>query len=121
MNAKSVTARRFLGQLYASQGQVTEALEQWKEALALDPDNIPTLIGYGVYLANLRPGTDALEFVRKAYELDPDDPDAIDAYARVAYLEGHLGEARKIIQKGGDYFKGNPSFEKHRAMVLSGR
>jgi len=121
LNAKSVTARRFLAQLYASQGQVTEALEQWKEALALDPNNIPTLIGYGVYLASLRPGTEALEFVRKAYGLDPDDPDVIDAYARVAYLEGHLGDARKIIQKGGDYFKGNPSFEKHREMVLNGR
>ncbi len=118
MNARSVMAHRFLAQLYGSQGQVTKALEQWKEALALDPNSVPTLIGYGVYLAKLWPSTDALEYVRRAYRLDPDDPDVIDSYARVAYLNGHLEEAQKIVQKGGDYYKGNPSFEKLREIVL---
>ncbi len=120
MNARIVPAHRFLAEIYESQGQVAKALEQWDAALALDPNSVPTLLEYGIYLAKLRPGTDALGYARKAYRLDPDDPDVIDGYARVAYLEGNIEEARRIVQKGGDYFKGRPAYEKLRDAVLGG-
>ncbi len=120
MNARAIPAHRFLAEIYGSQGQVAKSLEEWNEALALDPNSVPTLVEYGVYLAGLRPGAEALEYVRKAYRLDPDDPDVIDGYARVAYLNGNIEEARKIVQKGGGYFKVNPAFGKLREAVLGG-
>jgi spermidine synthase len=120
MNARIIPAHRFLAEIYASQGQIAKALEQWKDAYALDPNSVLTLIGYGVYLAKLQPSPDALEYVRKAYRLAPDDPDVIDSYVRVAYLVGNIDEARKIVRKGGDYFKGNSAFEKRREAILGG-
>jgi tetratricopeptide (TPR) repeat protein len=118
-NSKLAPPRRLLASIYASRGKVEQALEQWKEALALDPDDVPTLVGYGMYLSNVRSASEALEYVRKAYRLDPGDPNVIDAYARVEYLNGDIKEAKRIVLRGGNYYKGNPYFESLRAEILS--
>ena len=120
-NSKLAPPRRLLASIYASRGQVEQALEQWKEALALDPDDVPTLVGYGTYLANVGPASEALEYVRKAYRLDPEDANVIDGYARVEYLNGDLKEAKRIVLKGGNYYKGNAYFESLRAELLGGK
>jgi Flp pilus assembly protein TadD len=119
MNPRLVPARRFLASLYALRGQGEPAAEQWKEALAIDPNDVPSLVGYGVFLAEQHPSAEAIEYLRRADRLDPGDPDVIDGYARVEYLNGNLSEARRIILKGGDYYKGNRDFEEFRAAVLS--
>ncbi|HSQ78178.1 MAG TPA: fused MFS/spermidine synthase, partial [Nitrospirota bacterium] len=59
MNPRLVPARRMLASIYASRGQVEKSSEQWKEALALDPNDVPTLVGYGVFLAWQRSGAEA--------------------------------------------------------------
>jgi spermidine synthase len=120
MNAKVVPVRRILASIYASRGQVEQAMVQWKEALALDRNDIPTLVGYGTFLLNQRPADEALDYLRKAYQLDPEDPDVIDGYARVEYLSGNISAARRIVRKGGDYYKSNPNFEQRRTAILSG-
>lgn len=76
MNGKLVYLRRILASIYASRGQSEQAVAQWKASLALSPNDVPTLVDYGVYLAYLQSGSDALDCVRKAYRLDPEDPDA---------------------------------------------
>ncbi len=119
MNPRLIPARRMLASIYASRGQIEKAGEQWKEALALDPNDVPTLVGYGVFLAGQRP-IEALEYVQKAYQRDTEDPDVIDGYARVEYLSGNRSEARRIVLKGGRYYEGNPFFEQFRALVLGG-
>jgi spermidine synthase len=115
-----VPARRLLASIYASRGQVDKAMEQWKDALELDSNDVPTLLSYAVFLAELRPEgyAGAVQYIQKAYQLDPDDPDVIDGYARVAYLSGNLRKARCIVRKGGNYYKGNPIFEQLRAAIL---
>ncbi len=120
LNPRFVPALRALASLSAERGQVSEATEEWKEALALDPNNVPTLIGYGIYLAELKSGAQATENVKKAYRLDPEDPAVIDGYARVEYLLGNFSEARRIVLKGGSYYKGNPLFQQLRTAVLGG-
>ncbi len=122
LNAKLVPARRFLASIYAARGQTEEAAEQWKAALAFDPNNVPTLVDYGLFLIEqkLSTGTidEGIEYVHKAYELDSDDPEVIDGYARAAYLSGNLREAKRIVLKGGNYYKGNPYFENLRTIIL---
>ena len=118
MNPRLVPARRTLASIYASRGQIEKAGEQWKQALALDPNDVPTLVGYGVFLAGQQPSAEAIEYVRKAYRLDTEDPDVIDAYARVEYLSGNRSEARHIVLKGGRYYEGNAFFEQLRAAIL---
>ena len=103
---------------YARTEAVDVAAEQWKQALALDPNDVPTLIGYGVFLASQQPSAEAIEYVRKAYQLDTEDPDVIDAYARVEYLSGNRKEARHIVLKGGRYYEGNAFFDQLRAAIL---
>ena len=118
-NAKLAPPRRILASIYASRGQIEQALDQWKAALALDSDDVPTLVNYGTYLASVRSASEALEYVRRAYQLDPVDSNVIDGYARVEYLNGDLKEARRIVLKGGNYYKGNPYFESLRTEILS--
>ena len=118
MNSKLVPARRILASIFASRGQAELAAEQWKEALAIDPNDVSSLVGYGIFLAEQRPSAEAIEYLRKAVQMDPDEPEVIDGYARVEYLSGNLAEAKRIILKGGDYYKGNRSFEQFRAAVL---
>ncbi len=120
MNAKLVPMRRAQASIYASRGQVEQAMEQWKEALALDPNDIPTLVSYGVFLLKQQPGTEAAAYLQKAYRLDPEEPEVVDGYARALYLNGNISEARRIVRKGGDYYKTNPFFEQRRAAMLSG-
>ncbi len=120
MNTKLIPPRRILASIYASRGQSEQAIAQWKTALALDPNNVPTLVGYGIYLADLRSSSDALDYVRKAYRLDSEDPEVINAYAIVTYATGNISEARHIVLKGGNYYHGNRDFEKIRAAILSG-
>ena len=120
MNAKLVPVRRALASIYASRGQVEQAMEQWKEALALDPNDFPTLVSYGLFLLKQQPGPEAAAYLRKAYQLDPEVPEVVDGYARALYLNGNISEARRIVRKGGDYYKTNPFFEQRRAAMLSG-
>ncbi|HEX9020336.1 MAG TPA: fused MFS/spermidine synthase [Nitrospirota bacterium] len=120
LNGRLVPVRRLLAEIYASRGQAGKAMERWKEALALDPNDVSTLVDYGVFLAEQQPGAEALDYARRAYRLAPQDPDAIDAYARVLYLLGNISRARCIVRKGGGYYESNPAFEKLRAAILSG-
>jgi spermidine synthase len=120
LNPRVVSVRRDLASLYASRGQVEKAMEQWKDALALDPNDVPTLVGYGIFLVGQGSSTEAIEYIRKAYQLDSEDPEVIDGYARVQYLSGNIPEARRIVLKGGNYYKGHPTFEERRAAILGG-
>jgi spermidine synthase len=111
-------ARRYLASIYASLGKINESMDQWKTALALDAGSVPTLVGYGIFLAETRPGTEAINYARRAYQLDPEDPEVIDGYARVLYLCGDLAEARRTVLRGGDYYKNNAGFEQMRKIIL---
>jgi spermidine synthase len=116
-----VPARRFLASIYASLGKIKESTDQWKTALALDPGSVPTLAGYGIFLAETRPGPEAIDLARRAYQLDPEDADIIDTYARVLYLCGDPAEARRIVLRGGDYYKNDRGFEQMRKIILDRR
>ncbi len=120
LNPRLIPTRRVLASLYSSRGETDKAMEQWKEAFTLDPNNVPTLLGYGLFLIEQKPSTEAMEYVHKAYELDSEDPEVIDGFARAEYLSGNLQEAKRIVEKGGSYYKGNPYFEKLRTVILGG-
>ena len=92
-----VPARRYLASIYASLGKINEAMDQWKTALALDPGSVPTLAGYGIFLAETRPGPEAIDLARRAYQRDPEDADIIDTYVRVLYGGG---ETDRIAGRG---------------------
>jgi spermidine synthase len=120
INAEYIYLRKILASIYVLRGQSEQAASQWKATLALSPNDVPTLVDYGVYLADLQLGSDALDCVRKAYRLAPKNPEVINGYARVAYVTGNLSEARHIVLKGGNYYQGNRDYEMTRATILEG-
>ncbi len=120
LNPRLVPTRRVLASIYASRGETENAMKLWKEALALDPDNVPTLVSYGLFLVDRQHPDEGIGFLQKAYGLDSEDPDVIDGYARAEYLGGHFQEAKRIVERGGSYYKSNPYFEQLRTAIMSG-
>jgi spermidine synthase len=84
----SVPALRNLGVIYASRGEMEMAMAQWKKALAIDPDNVETLVYYGISLIDRRAGTEGVEYLRKAHRLAPKNPKVIEGYSRINSLPG---------------------------------
>ncbi|MHA2620296.1 MAG: tetratricopeptide repeat protein [bacterium JZ-2024 1] len=64
-------ARYLLGKIYMSLDQVREATENFREALILDPGNVPAMIDLGVALAKRGRLKEAREEFRRALQLDP--------------------------------------------------
>ncbi len=101
LDPKLVLAHRQLALLYILQGQVKEAVNEWKTALSLSPYDVPSLVGYGTYLAGQGPTLgEALKYLRKAYQLAPKNQ---AVRAECADLK-HFGEncaAGPVPQKNG--------------------
>ena len=101
LNPKLVLAHRQLALLYILQGQAKEAVDEWKTALRIYPYDIPSLVGYGTYLAGRGPTLDeAMKYLREAYRLAPENPAVRAECAGVK----HFGEncaAGPVLQKNG--------------------
>ncbi|MDX2478777.1 MAG: fused MFS/spermidine synthase [Desulfuromusa sp.] len=120
LNPDLVFARRTLGDVYASRGESSIALEHWRKALYSDPDDIGTLATLGVHLAQDGLVSEGKNYLQKAYRLARGNPEVINGYALVLYLAGDFSSARQIVQAGGRYYEGNPSFEGIREKILDG-
>jgi spermidine synthase len=119
LNPGLVPARRELGLIYDSQGDAGKAVTEWKQTLQEEPDDVETLVFYGLSLAEISSPVESISFLRKAYQLAPENPEVIDSYARVVYLAGDVSQARRIVLKGGRYYEGNPAFKEFRARLLT--
>jgi len=113
-----IRAHQILGTAYVQRGEIERGVEHWKTALSLDPDDIATLVDYGNFVAMKGITSEARSFLERAYRLDPESYNVVDGYARVLYLSGDVSGARRIVLKGGNYYKGNQYFEELRAKIL---
>ncbi len=116
-----IFARRTLGEIYASRGLHEEAVEQWKEALSSEPNDVKTLTILGVHMAKQGLVDEAKESLQWAYILARENPDVINGYAFVLNAAGDYLAARQIVHAGGQYYEGNPSFERLRSEILAGK
>jgi spermidine synthase len=80
LNPLLVSALRNLGVLAASRGEMDKATEQWKKALAINPDDVGTLVYLGSYLAGQKTTAEGMEYLRRARRLAPENPKVVDAY-----------------------------------------
>jgi len=89
LDPKTVLVRRTLASIYASRGQVEKAVKQWKDALAIDQNDVPTLLNYGSYLAEQRPYLkEAMGYLQRAYQLAPENPVVVQECDRIKQLGG---------------------------------
>jgi tetratricopeptide (TPR) repeat protein len=95
------------------------AVGQMEAILAIDPDDLYTLVTLGAFLAEH--GTDpqqAEELIARAYRLSPRDASVTDARAWAAFHRGDLKTARSIVERGGAYYEGEPLFVHRRERIL---
>jgi spermidine synthase len=72
LNPGLVPALRNLGEIYASKGDVYKAVELWKRALSIDPNDVVTLVYYGRYLEQ-SDNAEGEIYLERARRLAPND------------------------------------------------
>ena len=76
------------GLVYAKTGQISDAVEQFKKARELDPENPESIYYLGSLREEIGNTTSAIESYRQAVEMDP------------SYVAAHVGLARLLIPRG---------------------
>jgi tetratricopeptide (TPR) repeat protein len=89
-------------------GDYTEAENDLREGLQLQPANINLLLNYGNLLRRTKRPEDATKIYFKALELDPGNPPALESLGYLARETGKEDEARQYFEKlsrldPGDY------------------
>jgi Flp pilus assembly protein TadD len=129
----NVEARNTLGTALIQQGRVSEAIVQWREALAVQPDNGNAASNLAWVLAtcpedSIRDGTRAVELAEKAMRLSGGKIAMIYKVLAAAYAEnGRFSDAIDTARRGGALANrtGNPALaselESNIALYQSGR
>ena len=110
------SARTFsvLGYAFWAQGRKQEALEAYKKALTLEPNNKSALNGCGYVMACLDTELPkALRYCEKAMAADPENPAYADSLGWVHYKMGKIESAARFVGKAARKFKGHPEIASH--------
>ena len=120
LEPRLLSPRRLLASELLAVREHAEAAAQMETILAIEPEDLYTLVTYATYLAEhgSDPGrADAL--LEQASRLAPRDASVIDGRAWLAYLKGDRAEARSIVERGGPYYENEPLFEHRRQRILA--
>jgi Flp pilus assembly protein TadD len=104
----NVEARNTLGTALIQQGRVSEAISQWREALAIEPDNGNAASNLAWVLAtcpenSIRDGARAVELAEKAMRLSGSKIPMVFRVLAAAYAEnGRFSDAIDTAQRGAD-------------------
>lgn len=101
---KNVSALFLLGAIYLDSGDKEKAKENFRQALALEPDHDESLnsLAY-VYAEEEVNLDDALKMARKAVELDPANGAYYDTLGWVLFKKGLNGQALIALEKALNY------------------
>lgn len=86
-----------LGFVYEKQKEYKEALKYYEKVLKLNPQAWDAWYSIGIVYAKMEKYKTALKYMKKAFELKPDNPNVMDAYARLYRYLGDHKKAEKII------------------------
>jgi spermidine synthase/Flp pilus assembly protein TadD len=118
-NPRLLQPHRGLAMLRLQGGDFEAAARHLEAILAIHPDDVFSLATYGIHLAERENRLDeATALVERAYGIAPTDAAVIDGRAWLTYLGGDRATARRIVERGGDYFNGNPGFARRRSVIL---
>jgi hypothetical protein len=78
-------------------GRTDEAIEQYRQAIALDPDSVDAWINYGAALGKLGEDEDALAAFAKALQLKPDDARGYKNIGIIWASRGEVEQARRYF------------------------
>jgi tetratricopeptide (TPR) repeat protein len=90
----------YLGQLYYTQEEYPQAIEQFLKILHFDPSNIAALNLLGSVYTDSNDHPKAIAAFRKALQIDPEQGESLNALGYVYAEDGaHLDEAIMMIRK----------------------
>jgi spermidine synthase len=119
MEPRLLSPRRLLASELLATREYAEAIAQMDAILAIEPDDIHTLVSLGIFLAEQ--GSDsarAENLMQRAYRLAPRGASVIDGRAWMAFVKGDRATARRIVERGGNYYENEPLFARRRQRIL---
>jgi tetratricopeptide (TPR) repeat protein len=108
----------FLGGLHEQSGQPEQAIEAFRKAVELAPDNATALnaLGYTLTIAT-RKYSDAYKLISRAMELEPENPAIMDSMGWVLFKQGKNDEAREWLERAYELFP-DPEVAAHLGALL---
>lgn len=97
-NPQDVSARAKLSEVYGSNNQTKELMDQFREILKLEPDNIAALNNLSWYLLDEDP-PQALALAERASALAPDASAVLDTLALAQLENNQVDDARRSIDR----------------------
>ena len=91
-----VPTRLALAEAYAEEGRASEAADQYRAVLGLEPDNVPALNGLGLLLFRSGSPEGALLATDRVLALRPRDADALFLKGLVLYTQEKYADAVKV-------------------------
>ena len=98
--AEGPLALRQRGNALLAQGKLEQATQCYRQALALAPDDVGTLVNLGFALSEQQRYSDARPLLERAIQLDPRQEDALYTLATVDRHEGRLDTAIEHLRAG---------------------
>ena len=100
-----IGASNDLGVLFASKGEIKEAVAAWEQSLSFDPDNADAANNIAwaratAADADLRDGRQALELAQRALQAGGENPVVLRTLAAAQAEEGQFAEAIATCQRG---------------------
>ena len=123
VTADNVTARLNLGSAYQEQNRTTEAIEEYRAALSLDPNCHEAYNNLGRLLNDAGRPAEALDYCRAAVQLDPRSPQSHIGLGIVLAELGRYDEAMNEFAQAArlDPNDPTPHFQTARALLRQGR
>jgi tetratricopeptide (TPR) repeat protein len=113
------TARLWLGDVEAKEGDLRAALENYRKVVDRDPGNSRALNNLAYVLVTYANQPDeALKLAQKAVELAPQDPDCADTLGWTLYQKGLYGPAIQHLERAASK-DGNVAWKYHLAMAYA--
>jgi tetratricopeptide (TPR) repeat protein len=108
------------GALQERQKHIDTAEQQFRQALAVDPNSAMTLNYLGYMLANhgLKLN-EALQFIQHAVRLDPENGAYLDSLGWVQYKLGHYPQAQQSLEKAIALMPTDPTVHDHLGEVYA--
>jgi tetratricopeptide (TPR) repeat protein len=112
---------RGLGQAHQQLGQIDQAVESYRRALALNDKDVVSLNNLAWILAELRKKLDeALPLATKAEQIAPNSPEVLDTLGWIHYRRGAYADAEKSLSRAADKAPANGAIRYHLGMAYAG-
>jgi Flp pilus assembly protein TadD len=120
LKADLLDAHRGLGQAYQQLGKMDQAVQSYREALALSDKDVTSLNNLAWILAEIRKKPDeALPLAIKAEQLAPNSAEVLDTLGWVQYRRGDYTDAEKSLSRAVERSSENGTIRYHLGLTYA--